>query len=502
MMGLTWCVLGVLTGVSALFLRWLSKQYRLNWLAWGGFALGIFLILFGLAWAVGSVLEGVPRSAAMGLLLFCLGGIVVLTATWRYVHAKLEKLVVADIADEPTHELPDPQHVAKEKPALDPATGNRISAVLRILAYGSLVVAFVVGIATRGEDYEAMVRAKFPGQTLTKVNDDPVVLKLDKGKVGSGNYIVIAHGQGYGGPLVIGVRIMDDARVHQVILLENKETPAFRKKVEDANFPAQFVGKHVADDFLPEVDIDVISGATISTIASTEAIREAAHLAAVKYFKLKPTWKKEPWGIGLAEMLILALFVLAFVPSVYGKKPWRYIYLVATIVIVGFYLNAAISISSLSGLAMGYVPKLQTHLIWWLLVVGTLGVIAVTGKNIYCYRICPFYGVEFLLSKVGGGKLKLPANLLKRSKLIGNFLLWASLMLIFLSSHPALGSYEPFAMMFSLNGAGVQWFLLPLALIGAFFMSTYWCRFFCPCGHALTKLRQFRKTVTSMLPKR
>jgi len=48
-------------------------------------------------------------------------------------------------------------------------------------------------------------------------------------------------------------------------------------------------------------------------------------------------------------------------------------------------------------------------------------------------------------------------------------------------------------MMFSLNGVGIQWFILPVALIGSFFMSTFWCRFFCPCGHALTKLVQFRK---------
>jgi hypothetical protein len=43
------------------------------------------LVLFSIAWAVASVTEGVPRSAAMGLLLFGLGGIVVLTVTWRYI---------------------------------------------------------------------------------------------------------------------------------------------------------------------------------------------------------------------------------------------------------------------------------------------------------------------------------------------------------------------------------------------------------------------------------
>jgi hypothetical protein len=37
-----------------------------------------------------------------------------------------------------------------------------------------------------------------------------------------------------------------------------------------------------------------------------------------------------------------------------------------------------------------------------------------------------------------------------------NCLFWLSLMTIFLSSHLNLGSYEPFAIMFSLNGVGIQ----------------------------------------------
>jgi hypothetical protein len=83
-----------------------------------------------------------------------------------------------------------------------------------------------------------------------------------------------------------------------------------------------------------------------------------------------------------------------------------------------------------------------------------------------------------------------------------NCLLLLSLMTIFLSSHPALGSYEPFAMMFSLNGVGIQWFILPLALIGSFFMSAFWCRFFCPCGHALTNLIQFRKKLIKIFKRK
>jgi polyferredoxin len=127
-------------------------------------------------------------------------------------------------------------------------------------------------------------------------------------------------------------------------------------------------------------------------------------------------------------------------------------------------------------------------------VVGTVLGVIFLGKNVYCYRICPFHGIEYLLQKISGMKLNPSRALLKRTRTAVNFLLWLSLMVIFLSKHPALGSFEPFAMMFSLNGTGIQWFILPLALIGSFFMSTFWCRFFCPCGQALTKMVQFRKS--------
>jgi len=494
-MDFTWYTLGVLTGAAGIFLWRLSKQYRLNWLLWGGLTVGIFLILFSIAWSVGAVLEGVPRAASMGLLLFGLSGIVLLTFTYKYIDAKLGKIAFEEVAHKPADEkiIPEiaPKSIVKDGPVAKDIMGKGV----RYLAYTSLAIAFVAGMISGDKDYEAMVKAKFQDQTLTKVNDDPVVFQLGEKSKGPGNYVLIQTGQGYGGPFVLGLRIMEDGKIHEVIPFNHKETPAFAKKIEDANYRAQFIGKNVADDFIVGVDIDAVSGATVTTMAATEAVRKGAHLAAIEKFKMEPKWKKAPWKFGLDEILILVIFALAFVPAVYQKKPWKHIYLAASIGIVGFYLNAAISVGSFSGLLMGYIPGITDHLIWWILVVGTVLSIVFLGKNVYCFRICPFYGIQYLLTKVGASKFNPSPGILKQSKSVANFLLWLALMTSFLASHPALGSYEPFAMMFSLNGVGIQWFLLPLALIGSFFMSTFWCRFFCPCGHALTKLRQYRKKI-------
>ena len=509
MMNFAWLGLGVLTVVCVALLKNLSERYRLNAMSWSGMALGMALILFCIAWGVGSVLEGVPRAATMGVVFFGFPGIVLLTVTLKYVDMRLERITATEggtavTTKEDTWPNFDLSHVDLPHIPIPVQRGlsrvhKAVDGSMRYVAVGTLIAAYIIGAAASGKDYETMVKQAFPYEKLTKVNDDPVVFEVGEKKGATGNYIVISEGQGYGGPFVVGVRIKEDAKVHQVMLLDNRETPGFRQKIEDANFPAQFEGKHVGDDFLAGVDIDMVSGASITTMAGTEAIRKAAHIAATQHFKLEPTWQRRPWKFGLDEILIIAMFVLAFIPAVYAQKPWSLVYLAAGVIIIGFYLNASISVASFGGLLLGYIPSVKTHLTWYFLVVGTLAAAVILGKNTWCFRVCPFYGVQYIMGKIGGGKVKPSPTLLKRSKFIANFLLWLSLMVIFLSRHPGLGSYEPFAMMFSLTGTGIHWFILPLALIGSFFMSAFWCRFFCPCGHFLTHVVQLRRKVLGLL---
>jgi len=63
MMDFAWYILGALTGAVAYALYLISRKNPLNWLLWSGLIGGSGLILFSIAWAVGCVLEGVPRAA-------------------------------------------------------------------------------------------------------------------------------------------------------------------------------------------------------------------------------------------------------------------------------------------------------------------------------------------------------------------------------------------------------------------------------------------------------
>ena len=91
MMDFTWYILGVLTAAVAYSLYLTSKKITLNWLSWSGLIAGSALILFSIAWAVGSVLEGVPRAASMGILLFGLSGVIILTLTARRMTSQKDR---------------------------------------------------------------------------------------------------------------------------------------------------------------------------------------------------------------------------------------------------------------------------------------------------------------------------------------------------------------------------------------------------------------------------
>ena len=81
------------------------------------------------------------------------------------------------------------------------------------------------------------------------------------------------------------------------------------------------------------------------------------------------------------------------------------------------------------------------------------------------------------------------------------FLLWLSLILILISKNPTLAAYEPFAMFFSLEGAGIQWYILPASLIGSLFISNFFCHYFCPVGASFRWLIEIRRNLINQLKK-
>ena len=372
--------------------------------------------------------------------------------------------------------------------------------IIEGLAWVSLVAAFIVGQIASKPDYDNMLRQAMPGEVLVLSDANtslPVVYRVE----GSEDVVIMAEGEAYGGPLVVGVRARrteDSGRLAEVLMLSHKETPAFMQRFQRGHFFRQFGGKDVSDNFIVDDDIDSVSGATVSAKGFTSAVRDAVHLGAVNHLGLSQTWQQPGWSPGMNEVLLLLLFVLAFTAG-YRKdklaKIAKYVVMVGALVFIGFYANVSLSLSNIAGIFMGYIPTPSEHPMWWIMILGVLGSIAFMGRNIYCQQLCPFMVVQDLAQKISGVKLRIDSRFQRRARTLIFSLSWVALMLIFLSAHPAMGSYEPFAMMFSLEGLGIQWYILPASLLGSFFVPRFWCRLFCPVGLYLNEMVRLRRRV-------
>ncbi|MDJ0895129.1 MAG: FMN-binding protein [Alphaproteobacteria bacterium] len=370
------------------------------------------------------------------------------------------------------------------------------------LAFTTLVVAFVIGQIAAQPDFEALLRAELPKATLTRVTEaegGQIVFRDET----AGNYVIISEAEGYGGPLVVGIRASAEGQIEEILSLQNKETPAYFEKLVKERFFPQFARKTVSDNFLLDDDIDAVSGATISSRGFTAAVRDAMHIAATEHFKLEPTWKQVDWLFGVNEIGLIAVFAFAFLVS-YARGPiakfGRYAMPVVSLAFVGFYTNTSVSIGQIGGILMGYIPDFKQHLLWWIMMAGVFGGVIFLGRNIYCGQVCPFQYVQRGLNKISGVNLAVRPGVQKAARQVVGWMSWSALMLIFLSAHPTLGSYEPFSMMFSLTGAGVQWYILPLSLLGSFFILNFWCRLFCPVGLFLNESVRVRKSLLQRIP--
>ncbi len=372
------------------------------------------------------------------------------------------------------------------------------------LAFTSLIMAFIIGQIAAQTDYLVLLQENLPKSQFSLLEKTAGGQTVFYDEVEE-NYAIISKAEGYGGPLVIAIRVSAEGKISEILSLQNKETPAYFAQVRKKRFFEQFPRKTITDEFLLGDDIDAVSGATITSQGYTSAVRDAMHIAATEHFKLPVTWKPDTWKFGLNEIGLIAVFALAFFVS-YVRGPagkyGRLIMPVLALAVVGVYTNSSVSIGQMAAILMGYIPDFKQHLLWWIMMAGMFGSVIFLGRNIYCAQVCPFQYVERLLNKISGVNLAVKPAMQKSARTVVGWMTWTSLILIFLSAHPTLGSYEPFALMFSFTGLGVQWYILPLSLVGSFFVLNFWCRLFCPVGLVLNEMVRMRKSLLGRSKKR
>jgi hypothetical protein len=84
MESIQWFLLGVLFTLFVFGFAYASIRVKAQWYVWAVLIGGAFMVMFGIAWAGSSFVEGYPSSGALGLTLFTGPGIVAMVFAYRY----------------------------------------------------------------------------------------------------------------------------------------------------------------------------------------------------------------------------------------------------------------------------------------------------------------------------------------------------------------------------------------------------------------------------------
>ena len=377
---------------------------------------------------------------------------------------------------------------------------NWLKSIIFLLVISSLAAAYILGYLKREKEILLVLEKNVPQDTnLKKIHENPLILEADchSNPIYSG-YLIITKTKGWGGPLTAATIIDRNQTIQQVIILEHKETPSFFYKLQKRNFFDQFSGKKVSDPLFPGNDIDTISQATVSSRAFTQAVRDGSHTVGRRIFRLSIEEEKPEWKFGANEMFMLLILAAAVFSLWLKRKLFRYIIMAVSFVFLGFYLNSSLSIAHFSSLLLGYFPSFRIYSLWWILIIGTLGLTFLLKKNVYCYGLCPFGNLQEMNTKISGINLPLSPKWIKFTKYLHYSLTWFALVVIFLTANPSLGAYEPFPTLFGLQGMEIQWFILAVIIVGSFLFTRFFCRFFCPVGVILIFIIKARRRMDKL----
>lgn len=86
-------------------------------------------------------------------------------------------------------------------------------------------------------------------------------------------HVIVAQSKGYGGQVPIAVAFGTDGTVISITTMANDETPGLGTKIANDSYIGQYVG--LAAESITADDIDLISGATISSKAALSAFNIA-----------------------------------------------------------------------------------------------------------------------------------------------------------------------------------------------------------------------------------
>jgi uncharacterized protein with FMN-binding domain len=354
--------------------------------------------------------------------------------------------------------------------------------ILSIVVVIWFVTCWFIGRWGSAENLDPFFQRAYPqAERFDRLNDDMFRA------VGSADrvlgYVATSTASGYGGPLQVAVAVTTDGKVESLAVVEHRETPSFVERVRRDKLLEQLLGKTYDAPISLDADVDAVSGATYTTRALAQSVRQSVRSVASSELSLDVPTGENGIVFGLPEIVLIALFATAVLQRrvLKGKqrRAVRWITMIVGLVMLGFVFNSPFVLTHINMVLLGYWPDWRTHIYWYILIGGLLMFKARRDWNVYCYDFCPFGAAQDVIAQIGGAKprrIKWPGLLLWLQRAL--VILAVSLALIY--RNPSFTSFEVFGTMFTLTGSNFQFVLLAIVVLLSLFLYRPWCRYLCP----------------------
>ncbi len=299
---------------------------------------------------------------------------------------------------------------------------------------------------------------------------------------------------GYQGPT--DTLIVFDARDRVVgiaVRSSYDNQPYVRYVQQDEYFRNLFNGlqlAELADLDLEAMEVEGVSGATITSMAVARSLLPAATVAL-----------KRPEGAttrrfsvrDVATCLLVASALLMTFTHLRGRRRLRWLCRVVLVVYLGFLSGDMLSQALLVGWARSGVPwRLAPSLV--LLVAAALLVPILSKRQMYCHHLCPFGAAQQMLRgrwllRSGAPRYTVPRSLQRVLRLVTPTLLLLVVVTAVRHLPLNLAGIEPFnAFCFWIAGAATL-VVAAIGLVGSVVVPMAYCRYGCPTGAILAYLR-------------
>ena len=189
----------------------------------------------------------------------------------------------------------------------------------------------------------------------------------------------------------------------------------------------------------------------------------------------------------LRVALVLALWALALATLRYKRDALRWVTLVGTFALLGFWDGGFLSVSHLTSALWVGPGVFLNDLPLLLMVVFTLATTLVWGR-VFCGYLCPFGALQDLLDRWVPRALRrdLPhrvhrAGLSLKYGVLLFIVVWA----LVADQSSVYAYFEPFGTVFFLSRSPLLWTIAGLFLVSSVIIPRFYCRYVCPLGAAL-----------------